>query len=92
MGQGDPQGHGAEPVRAAGAATAGLIHRFLQGFLVPSFTGSFVTEFRSKEAAQGWLYMRQLWQYTHPQSLTYAFMQDPLLSEEVLLAGITSRG
>ena len=29
--------------------------------------------------------MRQLWQYTHPQSLTYAFMQDPLLSEEVLL-------
>ena len=30
--------------------------------------------------------MRQLWQYTHPQSLTYGFMQDPLLSEEVLLA------
>ena len=34
--------------------------------------------------------MRQLWQYTHPQSLTYAFMQDPLLSEEVLL-GLGSR-
>ena len=29
--------------------------------------------------------MRQLWQYTHPQSLSYAFMQDPLLSQEVLL-------
>ena len=29
--------------------------------------------------------MRQLWQYTHPQSLTYGFMQDPLLSGEVLL-------
>ena len=33
-----------------------------------------------------WTYLRQLWQYTHPQSLTYGFMQDPLLSEEVLLA------
>ena len=68
------------------AVPAGLINRFLQGFLVPSFTGAFVTKFRSKEAAQGWLYLRQLWQYTHPQSLTYSFMQDPLLSEEVLLA------
>jgi multiple sugar transport system substrate-binding protein len=64
----------------------GLINRFLQGFLVPSFTGGFVTNFRSKEAAQAWLYLRQLWQYTHPQSLTYSFMQEPLLSGEVLLA------
>jgi multiple sugar transport system substrate-binding protein len=68
------------------ASDTGLIHRFLMGFLVPSFTGGFVTNFRSKEAAQGWLYLRQLWQYTHPQSLTYGFMQDPLLSGEVLLA------
>ena len=30
--------------------------------------------------------MQQLWKYVHPQSLTYNFMQDPLLSEEVLLA------
>ena len=67
------------------ASDTGLMHRFLQGFLVPSFTGGFVTGFRSKEAVQAWEYMRQLWQYTHPQSLTYAFMQDPLLSEEVLL-------
>jgi multiple sugar transport system substrate-binding protein len=68
------------------ASDTGLIHRFFQGFLVPSFTGGFVTGFRSKDAARGWDYMRQLWQYTHPQSLTYGFMQDPLLSEEVLLA------
>jgi multiple sugar transport system substrate-binding protein len=68
------------------ASSTGLIHRFLQGFLVPSFTGGFVTNFRSKDAARGWDYLRQLWQYTHPQSLTYGFMQDPLLSEEVLLA------
>ena len=67
------------------ASDTGLLHRFLQGFLVPSFTGGFVTGFRSKEAVQAWEYMRQLWQYAHPQSLSYAFMQDPLLSQEVLL-------
>ena len=67
------------------ASDTGLMHRFLQGFLVPSFTGGFVTKFRSKEAVAAWEYLKQLWQYTHPQSLTYAFMQDPLLSQEVLL-------
>ena len=67
------------------ASETGLMHRFLQGFLVPSFTGRFVTAYRSKEAVAAWEYMRQLWQYTHPQSLSYAFMQDPLLSQEVLL-------
>jgi multiple sugar transport system substrate-binding protein len=67
------------------ASDTGLIHRFFQGFLVPSFTGGFVTGFRSKQAVQAWEYMRQLWKYTHPQSLTYAFMETPLLSEEVLL-------
>ncbi len=67
------------------ASDTGLIHRFFQGFLVPSFTGGFVTEFRSKRAEQAWDYMRQLWEYTHPQALTYSFMQDALLSEEVLL-------
>jgi multiple sugar transport system substrate-binding protein len=67
------------------ASDTGLLHRFLQGFLVPSFTGGFVTKFRSREAAAAWLYLRQLWQYTHPQSLSYGFMQDPLLSQEVLL-------
>jgi multiple sugar transport system substrate-binding protein len=67
------------------ASETGLLHRFLQGFLVPSFTGGFVTGYRSKEAVQAWEYLRQLWRYTHPQSLSYAFMQDPLLSQEVLL-------
>jgi multiple sugar transport system substrate-binding protein len=67
------------------ASDTGLFHRFLQGFLVPSFTGGFVTAYRSKEAVQAWTYLKQLWQYTHPQSLTYAFMETPLLSGEVLL-------
>jgi multiple sugar transport system substrate-binding protein len=68
------------------ASPTGLIHRFFQGYLVPSFTGAYVTKFKSKEAIAGWNYMRNLWRFTHPQSLSYGFMQDPLLSGEVLLA------
>jgi len=66
--------------------TNGLINRFLQGYLVPSFSGGVVTTFRSQGAIAGWNYMKQLWQYTHPQSLSYNFMQDPLLSGEVWVA------
>jgi multiple sugar transport system substrate-binding protein len=68
------------------ASPTGLIHRFFQGYLVPSFTGAYVTKFKSKEAIAGWNYMRNLWRFVHPQSLSYGFMQDPLLSGEVLLA------
>src|SRR5512133_3430743 len=66
--------------------TNGLINRFLQCYLVPSFSGGVVTTFRSQGAISGWNYMKQLWQYTHPQSLSYNFMQDPLLSGEVWVA------
>ena len=66
--------------------TNGLINRFLQGYLVPSFSKGVVTTFRSQNAINGWKYMKNLWAYTHPQSLTYNFMQDPLLSGEVWVA------
>jgi multiple sugar transport system substrate-binding protein len=68
------------------AGDSGLLHRFLQGYLVPSFTGRNVTRFKSNDAVAAWQYLRALWRFTHPQSLTYGFMQDPLLNEEVLLA------
>jgi multiple sugar transport system substrate-binding protein len=68
------------------AGANGLIHRFFQGYLVPAFSGGVVTTFESGGAANGWEYMRGLWNYVHPQSLAYEFMQDPLLNEEVLLA------
>lgn len=68
------------------ASDTGLFHRFLQGYFVPSFTGRNVTKFKSKEAVAAWTYLRSLWRYVHPQSLTYGFMQDPLLNREVLLA------
>ena len=68
------------------AGTNGLIPRFFQGYLVPSFSKGVVTTFRSKAAVSGWLYMKSLWRYLHPQSLSYNFMQDPLLSGEVWVA------
>jgi multiple sugar transport system substrate-binding protein len=68
------------------AGTNGLIYRFLQGYLLPSFSGGVVTTFRSKGAVAGWQYMRSLWRYAHPQSLSYNFMQDALLSGEVWVA------
>jgi multiple sugar transport system substrate-binding protein len=68
------------------AGPNGLIHRFFQGYSVPAFSGGVVTTFEQPLAAASWQWMRADWQNVHPQSLTYGFMQDPLLSEEVLLA------
>jgi multiple sugar transport system substrate-binding protein len=68
------------------AGPNGLIHRFFQGYSVPAFSGGVVTTFKQPLAAASWQWMRADWQNVHPQSLTYGFMQDPLLSEEVLLA------
>jgi len=53
---------------------------------VPAFSGGVVTTFNTPQAASGWNYMKNIWGNTHPQSVTYGFMQDPLLNEEVLLA------
>jgi multiple sugar transport system substrate-binding protein len=64
----------------------GLKHRFFQGFLLPSYTKSMVTKFRSAEAEAGWNKFKELWQYTNPNSTNYAFMQQPLLTEEVWVA------
>jgi multiple sugar transport system substrate-binding protein len=68
------------------AGPKGLKHRFFQGFLLPSFTGSEVTKFRSAEAETAWNKFKELWQYTNPASTNYDFMQEPLLSGDVWLA------
>jgi multiple sugar transport system substrate-binding protein len=68
------------------AGTNGLIERFFEGYLLPSFSKGVVTTFKSKGAVSAWQYMRSLWRYLHPQSLSYNFMQDPLLSGEVWVA------
>lgn len=64
----------------------GLMLRFLHGFLLPSFTGGVLTKWSSPQAVQAWQYVRNLWQYSHPQSLQYNNMSEPLLSGEVLVA------
>lgn len=64
----------------------GLIHRIFQGYLYPAFTGRNITGYSSPEAAQMWTYVKDLWQYANPQSASYEFMQEPLLSGEVWLA------
>lgn len=70
-----------------GFPVAGLFHRFLQGYAWPSWTGGMVTKFRSAEAAEMLRFMRDdLWPYVNPESINYDFMNEPLLSGEVLVA------
>ncbi|MBL8591159.1 MAG: ABC transporter substrate-binding protein [Devosia sp.] len=68
------------------AGPKGLKHRFFQGFLLPAFTGSEVTKFRSAEAETAWGKFKELWQYANPASTNYDFMQEPLLTGDVWLA------
>jgi multiple sugar transport system substrate-binding protein len=66
--------------------TNGLIHRLIQGYWYPSYTGGLVTTFKSAEAVAMWGKIKELWSYSNTQSTTYAFMQEPLQSEEVWVA------
>jgi multiple sugar transport system substrate-binding protein len=69
------------------AGAGGLFHRFLQGYLFPSFTGGMVTKFNSPEAVAMLEFVRDdLWPYVNPESINYEFMNEPLLSGEVLVA------
>ena len=70
-----------------GLPHAGLFHRFLEGYLFPSYTGGMVTNFKSDDAASMMEWVRDsLWPTIHPQSISYEFMQEPLLSGEVWVA------
>jgi len=64
----------------------GLMHRFLQGYLYPSYTGSTVRKFRSPEAEKMWQAFRELWRYVNPRCLTFNRMDQPLLTGEVWVA------
>ena len=68
------------------AGPKGLVHRFVQGHLYPSFTDSMVTRFASAEAEAMWETMRELWAVTAPSSLGYYSMADPLLSGDIWIA------
>lgn len=65
------------------AGPEGLMHRFLQGFLYPSYTGGVVVSFRSSAAEAMWTQFVRLWRSANPNSTSYNFMRQPLLSGEV---------
>lgn len=68
------------------AGPKGLKHRFFQGFLLPAYTASTVTQFRSPEAEAAWEKFKVLWSHTNPAATNYNFMQEQLVTEEVWLA------
>ncbi|HUB15687.1 MAG TPA: ABC transporter substrate-binding protein [Acetobacteraceae bacterium] len=68
------------------AGPQGLMHRFVEGFLYPSFTGGLVTTFRTPDAEAMWTKFAALWQDVNPDSTRYGFMQEPLLSGDVWIA------
>jgi len=73
--------------QGCGFPVAGLFHRFLEGYLYPSFTGGMVSQFASEDAVAMWEFVRdELWPTVNPQSITYEFMQEPLLAGEVTVA------
>ncbi|HDI74886.1 MAG TPA: carbohydrate ABC transporter substrate-binding protein, partial [Thermoprotei archaeon] len=67
-------------------APKGLFHRFLHGYLYPSYTGAQVKNFASDDAVRMWNYLKELWQYVNPSSTTWDAMAEPLLKEEVWIA------
>jgi multiple sugar transport system substrate-binding protein len=76
-----------KPMIGLPADPAGLIHRFIQGYLYPSFThSSGVREFRSAAAVSMWQKAKELWAVTSPQSTSYSSMQEPLLGGSVWVA------
>lgn len=66
--------------------TDGLLHRFLQGYAYPSFTGALNTRFASDDAVTMWQWLRDVWRFADPRSVSYDAMAKPLLSGEVWLA------
>ncbi len=68
------------------AGPTGLMHRFFEGYLYPSYTGGVVTTFKSPEAIAMWTKFRELWKTVNPNSTNYGFMQEPLISGDVWIA------
>ncbi|MCW3475348.1 ABC transporter substrate-binding protein [Limobrevibacterium gyesilva] len=65
------------------AGPKGLMHRFFEGFLYPSYTGGVVVPFRSDDAEKMWTAFAGLWKTVNPNSTSYNFMQEPLLAGDV---------
>ncbi len=68
------------------AGPTGLMNRFFEGYLLPSFTGGVVTTFASPDAEKMWADFKSIWQHVNPNSTNYNFMQEPLLAGDVMIA------
>ncbi len=68
------------------AGPKGLMARFFQGYLYPSYTGGVVSTFKSAEAEAMWAEFKSLWAYVNPGSTNYDFMQEALLAGDVMIA------
>ncbi len=70
-----------------GLPRAGLFHRFLEGYMWPSYTGGMVSQFRSAGAEDMMSFLRDdLSPTLHPESINWDFMQEPLLAGDVWVA------
>ena len=65
------------------AGPMSLLHRLIQGYLYPSYTGGLVTTYKNPDAAKMWADFKNLWQYVNPKVTSTDFMQEDLLSGEV---------
>lgn len=68
------------------AGPQGLMARFFEGYLYPSFTGGVVVPFKSAAAEAMWTEFAALWKTVTPNSTNYNFMQEPLLAGDVWIA------
>jgi multiple sugar transport system substrate-binding protein len=65
------------------AGPMSLLHRLIQGYMYPAYTGGLVTTYKSADAVTMWQDLKDLWQYVNPASLNTDFMQEALLSGAV---------
>lgn len=66
-------------------APGGLFHRFLHGYIYPSYTKTQAKAFAGQDAINLWKYLVKLNDYVHPASTTWSNMSEPLLKGEVLI-------
>lgn len=65
------------------AGPMSLLHRLIQGYMYPAYTGGLVTTYKNADAVKMWTDFKDLWQYMNPQSLQTDFMQEAMLSGQV---------
>lgn len=68
------------------AGVQGLMYRFLEGYLTPSYVAGLSDAFSGSPAVEMWQYLRSLWQYVTPSSVIFSRMDQALLDGHVWVA------